>query len=436
MKRLGFIVGFLLLSSSLSYASFQDGLAAYNNGDFGKALTIWEEQGSRGDVNSQYNLGLFYERGVQGYPKDLAAAYAWYRLAASQKAELAAQAVTRLEPLLTSGQIEDGNKIAVSILGRWYRQNVGLKEEDYKKLVEDRARREKVKIEAEKRATVQRAQQQRDLIARRDADAKMATKLEASSREAALKAAREQAEEAKRKAYSVQKQREEKERLAKLNAQSEQDVQRDATLQRLAELKAKQQGTTVDPSIAKIPQKVENLTPTNVTPTQSIVQKPVTAQALSAPNAAAVQETPKQVNREVVATQQQAPQPQQAVPQQNVAEKSAAQVVVASKPAVAQPIAPSKTTLPVIKNGMDQSIVARILEQAQAQDLKTPQAISEISSARTDIEALKWSLISAARGKSGAQKMNDVLTRAMTPAQISEANRRAAEWIIKRQNRG
>ena len=84
---------------------------------------------------------------------------------------------------------------------------------------------------------------------------------------------------------------------------------------------------------------------------------------------------------------------------------------------------------------MDQAIVAQILEQAKAMPLNTPQALAEVKEGRRDIEALKWSLISAARGKASATRMNDILIRTMTPVQITEANRRAAEWILKRQDR-
>ncbi len=455
MKRLGLIVAFLLLGTTISHGSFQDGLNAYNEGNFGKAVTIWEEQGSSGDVNSQYNLGIFYERGVEGYPKDLAAAYAWYRLAAAQNAAPAIQAVSRLEPLLTSGQIEDGNKLAISIMGRWYRQNVGLKEEDYKKLVEDRARREKAKIEAEKRAAEQRLKQQRALIAQRDADAKMADKLEDQSRAAALKAAREQAEEAKRKAFRAQQLREEEERLAKLRAENEKEIERNAALKRLQELKAKQQGGSTEPVVLATPQKpvVATAPAAPATPkTPTAATAPAAAPAAPAAQAAPTQQVaPQQVAKSIAQTPTQAssqvqPQAQiQAKPQAQTAQaapsNSATQATpqttnVATKPKTVAPPAKPKTTLPVIKNGMDQSVVSSILEKSKSLDLATPQAVAEISADRTNIEALKWSLISAARGKKGAARMNGILAQSMTPAQVVEANRRAAEWILKRQKRG
>ncbi len=477
MKRLGFIVGFMMLNASLAWGSFQEGMTAYKNGDFGTALSVWEDEAIRGDVNAQYNLGLVYENGVEGFPKDLPVAYAWYRVAAAQEVEIAQQAVARLEPLMTSGQIEDGNKYAVTILGKWYRQNVGLKEEDYKKIVEQRAAREKAKVEAEKRAAAERARQQRALIAQRDADAKMSDKLEEQSRQAALKAAREQAEEAKRAAFNAQKQREEEERMARLRAQKKQNDERQAALARLAELKAKQQRGTANavvvapsnsqsvaepaPAPAPAPESASAATPAPApapAPKASAVSSatvpaapkptaaPTVAKAPAAPATPKIQQQPSVQPEPVKSTAEVTPNPPvakalpksepvnqapKATPAAEVPQKK--EVVVATKPEPA--VQAPKTTLPVIQNGMDQSIVAQILEQAKAVPLNTPKALAEIKDGRRDVEALKWSLISAARGKASAAKMNGILKSTMTPAQIAEANRRAAEWILKRQDR-
>ena len=436
MKRLGFIVGFMMLHASLAWGSFQQGMTAYKNGDFGTALSIWEAEAINGDVNAQYNLGLVYENGVNGFPKDLPVAYAWYRVAAAQDVDVAAQAVQRLEPLMTTGQVEDGNKYAVTILGKWYRQNIGLKEDDYKKIVEQRAAREKAKIEAEKRAAAERARQQRALIAQRDADAKMSEKLEEQSRAAALKAAREQAEEAKRNAYYAQKQREEEERMALLRAEKQKNDEKQAAVQRLAELKAKQQGgSTSAVVIAPSPPQPVQAPPAPKAPV-SVASVPIAATApVTAQQTPTVTSTPKVEQQTAVQSE---PMKSEPVSQVSAAEPVAElpqkkEAVVAAKPKPA--VQASKTNLPIIENGMDQSIVAQILEQAKAMPLNTPKAIADIKEGRRDVEALKWSLISAARGKASAAKMNDILIRTMTPVQITEANRRAAEWIIKRQNR-
>ncbi|OUR78540.1 hypothetical protein A9Q83_06590 [Alphaproteobacteria bacterium 46_93_T64] len=407
MTRVGFVVSFLLLSSTVALADFQAGMTAYNNRDFGKAISIWEADGARGDFNAQFNLGTLYEQGVADVPKDLSKAYAWYRLAAAQNVAAATTAIARLKPLLTAGQIEDGNKLAIGVLGKWYRQNIGQDEQEYQKILASREAKQKARVDAEKRASSERAKRQRTLIAQRDADAKMAKKIEQASRAAALQASREQAEEAKRNAYLAGKQREEEERLAALKAENEKQGQILTAKQRLAELKAKQQGGSNTAVI--------------------VAAKPASGSAV---NTASTNSISKPAAQNVSTA------PQKAVSAKIVAPKIVTPKTVAPKTVATKTATPTKTKLPIVSNGMDAEVVGQIMKQASAVSVDTAAAKAEIESGRTDIEALKWSLISAARGKGGAKKMNVILVKSMTSAQITEANRRAAKWISKRQKRG
>jgi len=438
MTRFGFVVGLLLLlSTGMARANFQAGMTAYNNRDYTKAVSLWETAGSKGDVNAQFNLGVLYEKGVEGYPKNMSAAYAWYRLAAAQGVAQAQQAIARLKPLLTSGQIEKGEAKAIDILGKWYRQNIGLAESEYQKILEARAAQEKAKREAKKQVVSSRAKRQRALIAKRDADAKNAKRLEEESRKAAIAAARAQAEEAKRQAYLRAKETEEADRLALLDEQNKKNIQRTAAEQRLAELKAKQQGKPAPTVIVAEPEPVK-LAPAKKAPV-------VVSTLESSPKAAPSPQTTVPVTQAVPATQtvpvakttatstisKQPAAP--AIQKQAVSVVSPKQAVVASRPV--EKVVATKTTLPVIANGMDSEIVSQILKQAQSVALDTAVAKSEIVAGRTQIEALKWSLISAARGKGSAKKMNTILMRTMSPVQIAESSRRAVDWIIRRQKR-
>ncbi|MEP3247318.1 MAG: hypothetical protein ABJN40_09690 [Sneathiella sp.] len=463
MKRVGFVIGFTLLSAGQALADFQSGLAAYNNQNFAQAFDLWTAEASQGDVNSQFNLGLMFEKGVEGYPKDLSAAYAWYRLAASQGAVQAQQAIERIKPIMTAGQIAGGNQKAVETFGRWFRQNIGRDETEYKAAKEKLEADRKARIEVERQAAAARAQRQRDLIAQRNADAKLASQLEKESKVAAIKAAQEKAEEAKRRAFIDQRRREEEERLASLKAEQDKQKKLNEARTRLAELQAKQRG-----GAAPVQQ------PTVVAPTQPAPAAPqAPAQPVSAPAAQTVatpvvQATaPKKAPTPVVVSkpvqtpaipvkkaEKLPPKPAPAAPQKkavtqpvkaatsNVVEKKIEpatpiktpqpkpKAVVASKPVEAP-----KTVMPVIENGLDTAVVKSIVATANSTPLDTEKAKAEISEGRTDIEALKWSLISAAKGKGSAKKRNDLLIQSMSPVQIAEANRRAAEWLSERQKR-
>ena len=60
-----------------------DGVAAYNRGDYANALRIYRALADQGAAIAQNNLGVMYELG-QGVAQDFAAAAKWYRLAAGQ----------------------------------------------------------------------------------------------------------------------------------------------------------------------------------------------------------------------------------------------------------------------------------------------------------------------------------------------------------------
>ena len=64
--------------------SYDDGLRAYDTGDFAKALEIWGPLAENGDPVAQYSLGKLLENGGVGVPRDLAEAAKWYQRSASQ----------------------------------------------------------------------------------------------------------------------------------------------------------------------------------------------------------------------------------------------------------------------------------------------------------------------------------------------------------------
>ena len=60
----------LLLTFSVSIADdFDEGVDAYNKGDYQTAMKIWKPLAELGDANAQHNLGLMYDKG-EGVPED------------------------------------------------------------------------------------------------------------------------------------------------------------------------------------------------------------------------------------------------------------------------------------------------------------------------------------------------------------------------------
>ncbi len=66
-----------------AWADFQDGLAAYQRGDYQTALREWRPLAEQGYAPAQYNIGSMYKNG-HGVPQDYAEAARWYRRAAEQ----------------------------------------------------------------------------------------------------------------------------------------------------------------------------------------------------------------------------------------------------------------------------------------------------------------------------------------------------------------
>lgn len=64
-------------------ADYQKGAAAYDAGDYAKALSIWLPLAQKGEVSAQRGVGKLYEKG-RGVDRDFTQAIKWYRPAAEK----------------------------------------------------------------------------------------------------------------------------------------------------------------------------------------------------------------------------------------------------------------------------------------------------------------------------------------------------------------
>lgn len=86
MRNLVHAIALLLvlgLSAPVLAGPFEDGVAAYDKGDYATAMRLWRLLADQGFANAQIGLGIMYDNG-QGVPQDYAVAVKWYRLAADQ----------------------------------------------------------------------------------------------------------------------------------------------------------------------------------------------------------------------------------------------------------------------------------------------------------------------------------------------------------------
>ena len=69
------------LSSGANAADMADSFDAAENGEFNKAVQIWQDMAVEGDAQAQFNLGLMYHGGL-GLPRNEYEAVKWYIKAA------------------------------------------------------------------------------------------------------------------------------------------------------------------------------------------------------------------------------------------------------------------------------------------------------------------------------------------------------------------
>ena len=74
----------LVVSNGVAFAGpLEDGIAAYDRGDYATALQLIMPLAAKGNAAAQFNIGLMYQQ-EHGVPKDYNEAIRWYRLAAAQ----------------------------------------------------------------------------------------------------------------------------------------------------------------------------------------------------------------------------------------------------------------------------------------------------------------------------------------------------------------
>ncbi len=75
--------GFTLGLAAPAWAGFNEGVDAYNRGDYATAVRELRPLAEQGDASAQFFLGSMYYMGT-GVPRDYAEAAKWYRKAAEQ----------------------------------------------------------------------------------------------------------------------------------------------------------------------------------------------------------------------------------------------------------------------------------------------------------------------------------------------------------------
>ena len=139
-------------------ADFQDGVKAYNQGDYAAALKQWKPLAEGGHGDAQNNLGIMYDQG-EAVAEDQAKAVRWFRDAASQGLSDAQNNLGRMYEL---GRGVDQDTVQAH---KWYNIAVAKGNDAARRNVERALLRldelRKKKEEADRRKTPRKAAQPR-----------------------------------------------------------------------------------------------------------------------------------------------------------------------------------------------------------------------------------------------------------------------------------
>jgi TPR repeat protein len=90
--RGGVVAACLFVASSAVAGPWEDGMAAYNRGDYVPAIRLFRPLAQQGNPKAQSVMGVMYRKG-EGIPRSLTRAFMWFSFAAKRgdaaaKAEL------------------------------------------------------------------------------------------------------------------------------------------------------------------------------------------------------------------------------------------------------------------------------------------------------------------------------------------------------------
>ena len=100
-----------VLATPVLAATYGEGLAAYQRGDFNSAQRVLEPLAQSGDADAQYLLGRMYARG-EGVLQDFVEGHKWLNLAASRGNREARTERDRISRSMTSSQLAEAQRQA------------------------------------------------------------------------------------------------------------------------------------------------------------------------------------------------------------------------------------------------------------------------------------------------------------------------------------
>jgi TPR repeat protein len=120
-------VGSLLLAAHVLGSAdalagpFEDGMAAYNRGDYVPAIQVFRVMAAQGDAKAQHLVGVMYHKG-EGVARNSVRAFAWFSLAAARGDRDAQAKLHEVSQTMTPDELSQGREMAQACETSNYKQ--------------------------------------------------------------------------------------------------------------------------------------------------------------------------------------------------------------------------------------------------------------------------------------------------------------------------
>src|SRR5437868_5591310 len=99
---------------------WEDGMVAYNRGDYAPAIRLFRPLAEAGNAKAQHLIGVMYHKG-QGVARNSVRALAWFSVAAKHGDREAAATLRELSKSMTPDEIEQAREMAQACEASDYR---------------------------------------------------------------------------------------------------------------------------------------------------------------------------------------------------------------------------------------------------------------------------------------------------------------------------
>lgn len=111
----------LLGVCAASAGPWEDGMAAYNRGDYVPAIRVFRDLAAQGNAKAQNALGTMFRKG-EGVPKDSMRAHMWFSVAATRGDARAKAELNEMSRTMTAQELSQAEAMAQACEASGYRQ--------------------------------------------------------------------------------------------------------------------------------------------------------------------------------------------------------------------------------------------------------------------------------------------------------------------------